>query len=94
MYGAEWVWVSAGGRLWVKDERFQAWLQQIGLGQFADVFEEEGIDLDVIGEYTEEELKGLGLRSGHNPSQQNQRGCPLSTGALYFLYLIFYTLDG
>jgi hypothetical protein len=22
-----------------------------------------------------------------NPSQQNQRGCPLSTGPLYFLYL-------
>ncbi|MDG2443526.1 MAG: tetratricopeptide repeat protein, partial [Luminiphilus sp.] len=41
------------------------WLAEIGLDQFADAFEEEGIELDIIGDYTEEEFKQLGLKGGH-----------------------------
>ena len=41
------------------------WLTEVGLDQFADAFEEEGIELDIIGDYTEEEFKQLGLKGGH-----------------------------
>lgn len=40
------------------------WLTAIGLGGFAEVFEENDVDLDLIPELTEEDLRQLGLSLG------------------------------
>jgi len=41
------------------------WLQARGLGQYADAFEREQLDLDALPHLTEENLKDLGLPLGH-----------------------------
>ncbi|MDX1375273.1 MAG: adenylate/guanylate cyclase domain-containing protein [Burkholderiales bacterium] len=41
------------------------WLQARGLGQHADAFEREQLDLDALPHLTEENLKDLGLPLGH-----------------------------
>ena len=41
------------------------WLDQLGLGQYAVTFSENGIDLDVVPELTEADLKELGVLLGH-----------------------------
>ena len=41
------------------------WLQQIGLEQYAETFAANDIDLDVLPELSDEDLKGLGLSLGH-----------------------------
>ena len=42
-----------------------AWLDGIGLGLYADLFAENAIDDDVLGELTEEHLKELQVPLGH-----------------------------
>jgi len=41
------------------------WLTSIGLGEYAQRFAEEAIDLSVLRDLTEEDLKNLGLPLGH-----------------------------
>ena len=41
------------------------WLEELGLGQYADAFAENDIDLDVMFELTEQDLHDLGLSLGH-----------------------------
>src|SRR5512134_3852337 len=41
------------------------WLEGMGLGQYADVFAENDIDLDVLFELSDQDLQGLGLSLGH-----------------------------
>ena len=41
------------------------WLQRIGLEQLAETFAANDIDLDVLPELTDEDLKELGLSLGH-----------------------------
>jgi class 3 adenylate cyclase/tetratricopeptide (TPR) repeat protein len=41
------------------------WLQQIGLGQYADTLAANDIDFDVLPELSDEDLKELGLSLGH-----------------------------
>lgn len=41
------------------------WLTELGLGQYSQIFEDEGIDLEVLPEYSESELKELGIKGGH-----------------------------
>jgi len=41
------------------------WLEARGLGQYADAFEREQLDLDALPHLTEENLKDLGLPLGH-----------------------------
>jgi class 3 adenylate cyclase/tetratricopeptide (TPR) repeat protein len=41
------------------------WLQACGLGQYADAFEREQLDLEALPHLTEENLKDLGLPLGH-----------------------------
>jgi class 3 adenylate cyclase/tetratricopeptide (TPR) repeat protein len=52
------------------------WLEERGLGEYTDVFIENGVDLDVVSQLSEEDLKDLGLNLGdrrrfqaalHNP---------------------------
>ena len=52
------------------------WLEERGLGEYTDVFVENGVDLDVVSQLSEEDLKDLGLNLGdrrrfqaalHNP---------------------------
>jgi class 3 adenylate cyclase/predicted ATPase len=41
------------------------WLEELGLGQYAQSFAESDIDFDVLPELTESELESLGLSLGH-----------------------------
>ena len=41
------------------------WLRELGLGEYADLFAENDIDLDVLSGLTEEHLKELGVSLGH-----------------------------
>ena len=42
------------------------WLEELGLGKYADAFEENDIDLDLLSRLTAEELKDIGVDSvGH-----------------------------
>ena len=43
----------------------EQWLANLGLSQYADTFAENGIDVDVLSELTEEDLKELGVLLGH-----------------------------
>src|ERR1700745_2969425 len=42
-----------------------AWLDGLGLGDYAAVFDENAIDLDVLVDLNETELKRLGVSLGH-----------------------------
>jgi hypothetical protein len=41
------------------------WLNDLGLGRYIPVFEDEGIDLEILPDYSEGELKELGIKGGH-----------------------------
>jgi len=41
------------------------WLASIGLGEYAQRFADNAIDLSVIRDLTEQDLKDLGVRLGH-----------------------------
>ena len=42
------------------------WLSDLGLGVYRETFEDEGIDdFDILFEYSEEDLKALGIKGGH-----------------------------
>ena len=47
------------------DDRIAAWLDEIGLGQYATVFAENAIDLEVLPDVTETDLEKLGVALGH-----------------------------
>ena len=42
-----------------------AWLDELGLGEYADVFRAHDIDVDVVGEFTVAELRELGITIGN-----------------------------
>jgi class 3 adenylate cyclase/tetratricopeptide (TPR) repeat protein len=42
-----------------------SWLEEVGLGQYAESFARNDIDFDVLPELTEDDLKELGLSLGH-----------------------------
>src|SRR5215471_4520418 len=41
------------------------WLASIGLGEYAQRFAENAVDLSVVGDLTEQDLKDLGVLLGH-----------------------------
>ena len=41
------------------------WLEELELGQYAELFVENGIDLSVLPELTDEDLEKLGVVLGH-----------------------------
>ena len=41
------------------------WLESIGLGQYAELFAENAIDIEVLPELAEPDLEKLGLPLGH-----------------------------
>jgi class 3 adenylate cyclase/tetratricopeptide (TPR) repeat protein len=40
------------------------WLNQLGLARYADAFEENDVDIDVLGEISDDDLKALGVSLG------------------------------
>jgi hypothetical protein len=48
----------------MSDER-RCWLEQIALAQHAETFAVNDIDLDVLPELSDEDLKEMGLSLGH-----------------------------
>jgi len=48
-----------------KETELDIWLEQIGLGKYADLFKQQAIDIDVIGELRDADLVELGLPMGH-----------------------------
>ena len=46
-------------------DELRRWLEQIGLAQYAETFAADDIDLDVLPELSDEDLKQLGLSLGH-----------------------------
>ena len=47
------------------DEEITAWLDGIGLVQYATIFAENAIDLDILPDLTEADLERLGVALGH-----------------------------
>ncbi len=45
--------------------RVTQWLEKLGLGQYAAVFSENAIDLDVLPELSESDLESIGVLLGH-----------------------------
>ena len=45
--------------------RVTQWLEKLGLGQYAAVFSENAIDLDVLPELSESDLGSIGVLLGH-----------------------------
>ena len=43
---------------------FLSWLQSIGLGHHATTFQDNGVDLDVVGSLSDQDLRALGLNLG------------------------------
>jgi class 3 adenylate cyclase/tetratricopeptide (TPR) repeat protein len=48
----------------------RAWLESIGLHQYAEVFEQNDLELDVLGDLSDDELKELGVSLGHRKRLQ------------------------
>jgi class 3 adenylate cyclase len=46
-------------------EQIADWLETLGLGQYAQRFAENDIDIEVLSELTDEDLKELGVSLGH-----------------------------
>jgi class 3 adenylate cyclase/predicted ATPase len=46
------------------NNRTKRWLDDIGLGQYADIFAQNRLDLDVLPDLTEEDLAGIGVPLG------------------------------
>lgn len=46
-------------------ERVSQWLEKLGLGQYAQAFEESAVDLEVLPELNESDLEKLGVLLGH-----------------------------
>jgi hypothetical protein len=44
--------------------QIETWLEEIGLGQYATVFAENAVDLDVLPDLTETDLERLGVALG------------------------------
>jgi SAM domain (Sterile alpha motif) len=42
-----------------------AWLENLGLGQYGQCFAENGVDLSVLPDLTDQDLKDLGVLPGH-----------------------------
>ena len=55
------------------------WLGELGLGQHAQTFAENGIGLDVVARLSDDDLKELGLNLGESPQgsvrSRNPRRC-------------------
>jgi hypothetical protein len=47
------------------DQIITAWLDNIGLAQYARVFAENAIDLDILPDLTETDLEKIGVALGH-----------------------------
>ena len=47
------------------DTELRAWLDRLGLSQYAKTFEEHDIDLDVLPDLTDQELSEIGVSLGH-----------------------------
>ena len=47
------------------DRRLHEWLLGLGLGRYSTVFEENGVDWDVVCELSDEDLRTLGVPLGH-----------------------------
>ena len=50
------------------------WLEERGLGKYAQAFEQNDIDLEVLPHLTDADLEKLGLSLGHR--RKLQGGCP------------------
>lgn len=46
-------------------DTLRAWLERLGLGQYAAAFERDDVDLDVLESLTEADLEALGVSLGH-----------------------------
>jgi SAM domain (Sterile alpha motif) len=42
-----------------------AWLEELGLAQYAEIFAQQAIDFEVISDLTEMDLEALGIPLGH-----------------------------
>ena len=57
----------------------RAWLEDLGLGRYAETFAENGVDLDLLPELSNEDLKDLGIERLETASVCSRRS-PLSCG--------------
>ena len=46
-------------------EHIAEWLEKLGLGQYAKVFADNDIDVSVLPQLTDQDLKDLGISLGH-----------------------------
>jgi SAM domain (Sterile alpha motif) len=51
------------------------WLERLGLGQYAQRFAENGIDVSVLQDLTDQDLREVGVLLGSRPRSQRCFGC-------------------
>jgi SAM domain (Sterile alpha motif) len=51
-------------------QQIAQWLDKLGLGQYAQRFEDNGIDLSVLSDLTDQDLEKLGVLLGHRRKLQ------------------------
>ena len=61
-------------------EGLRQWLENIGLGQYEEIFAANDVDFDLLPELGDEDLKELGLSLGHR--RRLQRALPRHPPAL------------
>ncbi len=52
-------------------EDLAQWLEELGLGRYAQAFAENDIDLEILPRLSEEDLEKLGLSMGHRRKLQS-----------------------
>jgi SAM domain (Sterile alpha motif) len=57
------------------DDRITTWLEAIGLAQYASVFAENAVDLDILPDVTEADLERLGVALGDRKRMLRAIGC-------------------
>src|SRR5262245_48521545 len=67
---------GSSGRYWGQaivsvDDRVATWLDEIGLGQYATVFAENAVDLEVLPDVTETDLERLGVALDRKSTRLN-----------------------
>jgi hypothetical protein len=61
------------------------WLKKLGLGQYAQCFADNGIDLSVLPHLTDQDLKDIGVLLGHRRKMLAPRNSPIACPRPSFL---------
>ena len=58
-------WIAGADRAGEAAVNIESWLEDLGLQRYAQTFRDQEVDLDILGDPTEADLKQLGVPLGH-----------------------------